>query len=107
MTTPTIELLALPAWNSPPKSLDDWRAALADQGQVATIRVDSGETWLVLDALRVRGYVSFDAGHVEAINFELHDPDPEPATRAIAAAAQALGWEVHPDEPEEDDLDED
>jgi len=107
MTTPTIELLAVPAWNTPPRSLDDWRDALVAEGHAAVIRRDGGETWIELGELDLRGFVALDGEHVEAINFELHAPDPSPASQVVDAAAQRLGWEVHPDEPEEDDLDED
>ena len=44
-------------------------------------------------------------GNASAINFELHDPDPGPATRAIEDAATALGWELHPDDDEDRDED--
>ncbi len=103
----TTELLALPAWNATPKTLEDWRDALAAQGHVPVVRRGDGETWLDVEPLRLRGYVALEGAGVEAVNFELHDPDPIPATAVIDAAAQSLGWEVHPDEPEEDDLDED
>jgi hypothetical protein len=99
-----IELLALPGWQAPPTTLDDWIGQLtALAGPVAVARESREETWLEIGALRLRGYVVFEGRRVEAINFELADPDPAPAIRAIEAAAQALGWEVHPDEPEEDD----
>jgi hypothetical protein len=102
-----MELLALPTWKTSPTTLEQWRAALSAQGHAAVISREGGETWLEVGPLRVRGYVSFDGSYVEAINFELHDADPDPATRVVDAAALALGWEIHPDEPEEDDLDED
>lgn len=99
-----IELLALPGWQAPPTTLDDWIARLtALAGPVAVTRESRAASWLEIDALRLRGYVVLEGRRVEAINFELADPDPAPATRAIEAAARALGWEVHPDEPEEDD----
>lgn len=101
------ELLAIPTWNAVPRALADWQAALAEQGHPAEITKDDEETWIEVGPLRLRGYVELTGGHVEAINFELADPDPEPATRLLIAAAHALGWEIHPDEPEEDDLDED
>lgn len=99
-----IELLALPGWQAPPTTLDDWIARLtALAGPVAVTRESRAASWLEIDALRLRGYVVLEGRRAEAINFELADPDPAPATRAIEAAARALGWEVHPDEPEEDD----
>jgi hypothetical protein len=102
-----IELLAIPSWNTDPKTLGDWTAALSAQGHPAIVARDDDETWIEVAPLRLRGYVSLEGPHVEAINFELAEADPEPASRAIAAAALQLGWEVHPDEPEEDNVDED
>lgn len=101
------ELLAIPAWNTAPKTLDDWRAALEAQGHPARVAREDGNTWLEVGPLRLRGYVELAGPHVEAINFELDAPDPEQATRALIDAAGTLGWEVHADEPDEDDIDED
>jgi hypothetical protein len=104
-----IELLALPGWNTPPKTIDDWAAQLAALGHPAVVeREGPDDCWLEVGALRLRGFVVLEGDHLGAINFELAAPDPEPAARLVDAAAQALGWEVHPDDPDgEDDLDED
>jgi hypothetical protein len=102
-----IELLALPSWNCPPRSLDDWRAALSSQGHEAAVRRDDGETWLEVAALRVRGFVVFEGTRLDAINFELHDPAREEALPALEAAVQSLSWELYPEDVEADDLDED
>ena len=59
-------------------------------------RESTGVSWLEIGPLRLRGYAVLAGRHVEAINFELADPDPAPATRVVEAAAEALGWEVHP-----------
>lgn len=98
------ELLALPGWQVPPRTLDDWVAALTAQGaSVVVARESSSAFWLEMNALRSRGYAVMDSQHVEAINFELAVPDPEPASRIIQAAASALGWEIHEDDEHEDD----
>jgi hypothetical protein len=98
-----IELLALPGWQAPPRSLDDWVAGLTEAGgRVVVAREEAGETWLEMGHLRLRGYAVIEGDRVEAINFELADPDPAPASRVVEAAARALGWEVHPDEPDDD-----
>ncbi len=102
-----IELLAIPSWNTAPKTLDDWTAAILAEGHPAVVVQGDDETWLEVAPSRLRGYVEFDGPHVEAINFELPDVDTEPAARVLAAAALALGWEIHQDEPEEDNVDED
>jgi hypothetical protein len=103
-----IELLALPDWRTPPRTLDEWAARLAEQGgPVAVRRESSSESWLEVGSLRLRGYAMLAGPHVEAINFELSAPDPAPAARAVEAAAAALGWEVHADEPGDDEDGED
>ncbi len=104
-----IELLALPGWQTPPRSLDDWAAQLAiHAGEVVASREDSDVYWLVVAELQLRGYVILAGRDVDAINFELAGTDPEAATRAITAAAEALGWEIHLDEDDAvDDDDED
>jgi hypothetical protein len=103
-----IELLALPDWQTPPTPLDDWVAQLtAHAGPVVVTREERGASWLEVAALRLRGYAMHAGRNIEAINFELADPDPTPATRAIAAAAAALGWEVHFDDDEDDEDDDD
>jgi len=103
-----IELLVVPDWQAAPRTLDEWVAALSKQvDRVEVSRESTGVSWLEIGSLRLRGYVVLDGLHVEAINFELSDPDPAPATRAIEAAAQELGWEVHEDEPDDESDDED
>jgi hypothetical protein len=104
-----IELLALPGWKTSPLPLDAWVVKMRELGHAPTlVREDANACWLEVGALRLRGYAVIEGGHLSAINFELADPDPRPALDAIEAAALALGWEVYPDEPgEEDDLDED
>jgi hypothetical protein len=99
-----IELLALPAWDAPPRSPADWAAELAALGHPATVaRAPDGDTWIEVAPLRLRGFVVIEDGLAAAINFELHDPDPAPASRLVEAAATALGWEVHPDDGEIDE----
>lgn len=107
MSAPTNELLALPAWNSPPRSLQDWRDAIAGQGQTVVVTSRNDETWLEVGSIGLRGYVCIEGDRTVAINFELSPADLEAATRTLERAAQALDWELHADEPEEDDLDED
>ena len=103
-----IELLALPGWQTPPRSLEDWVAQLEVQaGPVVVTRESTGASWIEVGRLRLRGYVVLQGQKVEAINFELATPDPGPVTCAVEAAAQALGWEVHPDDPDDAHADED
>jgi hypothetical protein len=99
-----IELLALPGWQAPPRSLDDWVAALTTHaGPVVVTREDTEVSWLEVAQLRLRGYAMLAGRIVDAINFELADSDPAPATCAVTAAAEALGWEVHHDDEDEVD----
>ena len=101
-----IELLALPGWQTPPRS-EDWVAQLEGQaGPVVVTRESTGASWIEVGRLRLRGYVVLQGQSVDAINFELAAPDPGPAAVAVEAAAQALGWEVHPDDSQADEDDE-
>jgi hypothetical protein len=101
------ELLSLPGWQTPPTPLEAWIAQLAAHaGPVVVTREAAGASWLEVASLRFRGYAMLAGSNVEAINFELSATDPIPATRAIVAAAQAIGWEIHEDD-EEDDEDDD
>jgi hypothetical protein len=102
-----LEYLALPAWNSPPTSVDAWVVQLSETGAVVLSRESSTVTWLEVASLRLRGYVIVESGHATAINFELHAVEPAPATRAIIKAAQALGWEIHADDGEDQDDEQD
>jgi hypothetical protein len=103
-----IELLALPGWQTSPTSLDAWVERLtALAGPVVVTREATDASWLEIGRLRLRGYAVLAGRNVEAINFELSDPDPAAATQAITAAAEALGWEVHDDDEADDDDDDD
>ena len=98
-----IEYLALPAWKTPPTSLDAWVVQLSETaGPVIVSRESPTIAWLEVAPLRLRAYVVIENGDAAAINFELNAPDPAPATRAIEQAAEALGWEVHEDDGEDD-----
>jgi hypothetical protein len=61
----------------------------------------------MLPALRLRGFAVLAGPHVEAINFEVAEPDPTRATSLIAAAATALAWEIHAEDEGDDNADED
>lgn len=99
-----IELLALPRWDAPARSLGDWVEKLSQLGaQVAVERESANVSWLEISPLRLRGYAMSEGERLEAINFELSDADPTAATQLLEAAASDLGWELHPDEPEEHD----
>ena len=64
-------------------------------------------SWLELGKLRLRGYAMHAGPHLEAINFELAGSDPGPATAAIWASAEALGWEVDEEDGDGDGEDDD
>lgn len=103
-----IELLALPEWNAPSRTIEDWSDQFARLGHTATLERESdGETWLVVASLSSRGYVESERGAVSAINFELSDPDPAAASTVIATAARMLGWTITIDDEEDDEDDED
>jgi hypothetical protein len=99
-----IELLALPGWQAPPRTLEDWVAQLTSHaGPVLVTREDTDVYWLEVTGLQLRGYAMLAGRNVDAINFELAGADPESATRAVTAAAEALGWEVDFDNDDDDD----
>ncbi|MBX6311884.1 MAG: hypothetical protein IRY99_03025 [Isosphaeraceae bacterium] len=102
-----IELLALPDWNTPPRTIADWTDQLATLGHPARSVHEEGETWIEVPSLRCRGLAVAEEGHLTAIHFELNDPDPEPATCLLEAAAQVLGWEIHEDEEDDSEVEED
>lgn len=99
-----IELLAIPTQNNPPRTLDDWVAALNAHGHAATIERDPPDGALIeVGPLNLRGFALIEGDRLSAIDFELHAPDPAPALAALEAAADDLGWELHEDEGEDDE----
>ena len=103
-----IEVLALPGWETPPRTLDEWVFQLSElAGPVIVTRESTGVSWVEVASMGLRGYAVIEGTRVEAINFELDALDPGPAARAVEQAAEALGWEVHPDDPDDDPADDD
>jgi len=103
-----VEYLALPGWQTTPVDVQAWVAQLTELGGPTSLARESPTVnWVEVPGLRLRGYAVIEDGKVTAINFELHAPDPDPALRALEAAASALGWELHPDDPDDPDDDED
>jgi hypothetical protein len=102
-----LEYLALPAWNTPPTSVDSWVAELSEAAPVIVTRESSTVTWLEMAPLRLKAYVVVESGNATAINFELHAIDPAASTRAILKAAETLGWDLHEDEEGDDEDEED
>lgn len=93
------EWLALPPPGSTGTGIDAWASQFSDSGHPA--RVDRHEfTWIEVPSLKLRGFVVFEGDAVEAINFELSDPS---ALASLESTATALGWELHPDDGEDDD----
>ena len=102
-----VEYLALPAWNTPARSIDEWVAALAEAGGAASTRRESSSVcWILAPSLDVEGYALIEEGHPSAINFELKATDPAHALAVLTAAAHSLGWEIH-EEGEDDEPDDD
>ena len=98
------ELLALPEWNAPPRSLDDWVVELDRAGFPPTIERESSQAcWLEVAPLRLRVYALLEGRQVTALHIELTAPDPEPATTVLQGAAYCLGWTLHDDPDEEED----
>lgn len=102
-----IELLAVPAWDTARTPLSAWVERLEGQGWTVVVNHESTNVaWIVVNALRLRGYVVLAGGRdAEAINFELAAADPTLARAALEQAAAALAWELHDEENGDDDLD--
>ena len=101
-----VEYLALPAWDTPARSIDEWISSLAEAGGPARLRRESSTVWwLLAPELDLEGYVLVESGHPSAINFELKADDPGHALAVITAAAHSVGWEIHA-EGEDDEPDE-
>jgi hypothetical protein len=99
-----IELLALPDWNTPARSVSDWVAAFAAVGRTAVVaRDDDNDHWIEVAPMRVRGLMDLEAEAVASIHFELHDADPEPGAKLVEQVARSLGWEIYPDEDDIED----
>ena len=90
------EWLALPPPGGSDVGVYAWIAALGDSARL--VRGDC--TWIEVPALKIRGFVVLEGDVVEAINFELTAANALPA---LESAASALGWELHPDDGEDDD----
>jgi hypothetical protein len=100
------EILALPGWRVADTPLTAWVEQFQAQGLEATATRESTDVWWVeVPALWLRGYAVMDGLRVEAINFELADPDETPARQALERAAAALNWELHEDDDGGDDGD--
>ena len=99
-----VEWLAMPATGAAPVMLDAWSEAFAALGQTARIVHDGpGVAWIEVPSARLRGYAVIEGGGVEAINFELREPDPAAALALLQAVVAKLGWELHQEDDEEDD----
>ena len=102
-----VEYLALPAWDTPPRTIDEWISALAEAGGSASLHRESSTVWWLRSPdLDSEGYAVIESGYPTAINFELKADDPTHALTIITAAAISLGWEIHADGEDLDNDDE-
>ena len=84
--------------------LSAWSDQFAGQGLEAVVTRESPSvSWIEVSALGLRGYAVMEGLALEAINFELLDPDPSPARDALTRAAAALRWELDEDDDDDDD----
>ena len=102
------ELLALPDWKATPVDVQAWAAALTEACGPTTVSRDSPEAyWLDVAMPRVRGYAVVEGIKVAAVNFEVDDADLATITPLLERAAASLGWELFPDDPDDEDTDDD
>lgn len=98
------ERLAIPAWTTPPTTIETWIDALNQHvGPVKLTRDGPTEGWFEIESRRVAGYAMIEGPHVSALNFEIHAVDPLPPVRDLEAACLAIGWELHVDDEDEND----
>lgn len=102
-----IEFLAIPGWQTPPTTLAEWVARLEEEAGPAVIveRESPQGAWVHLEAMGVHGFAVLAGPHVEAINFEVQEPITPEVGRLLERAASAIGWEIHPDDPDDDEDD--
>ena len=100
-----IELLAIPGWQTPPTTLATWVDALeARGGPTVVVERESPEgAWIHLEAMGVHGFAVLAGPQVEAVNFEIQEPLSPEVSRLLEETAAAIGWEIHPDDDEEED----
>jgi hypothetical protein len=101
-----IERLAIPAWQTGATSLEAWTTALTAgfETPVVVERESPQGSWVILAAVRIRGFAVLLGADVEAINFEVNNPERD--LPRLEAVASSIGWELHEDDgDDEDDLD--
>lgn len=99
-----IEWLAMPASGAAPMTLDTWAEAFSALGQTPRIVHEGpGVAWIEVATKRLRGYAVIEGGRVEAINFELPEPDAPSALALLEAVVAKLEWELHQEDDDEDD----
>jgi len=73
------ESLALPAWTTQPRTVDDRGIAPSDVGGPAIVkRGTTAVSWLEVAPPRHQGYVVVENGQATAINLEIHKLVPAP-----------------------------
>lgn len=98
------ELLAIPCWDSPPRTLQDWMEGLEAAGLApGSVRDSPSAWWIDAPTAGLRGYVIMQGQRVEAINFEILGDDLESTRARLANIAGALGWELHAEDDEDDE----
>jgi hypothetical protein len=100
-----IELLAIPAWKTPPTTLAAWVEALGVRGgPTVVVERDAPEgAWVHLEPLGVHGFAVLAGPHVESVNFEIQEPLTDEVRAMLEEAAAAIGWEIHDDDDDDDD----
>ena len=96
-----LQRFAIPAWSTPPRTLEDWVAAFADQGLLAQVEDASDEdAVLIVASLGLRGFASLESGRLLAVDFDIEAADPASPIQHLGTVAAALGWELYDDSEE-------
>lgn len=101
-SSPHLELLAIPGWDAPSRTVQDWLRQFEAMGVMPRLKKEEGETWILLPSLSSTALVVQESGELEALNFEI--PSGVSGVRErLEEAAAALGWELYEEEGGDED----
>lgn len=97
------ELLAIPAWMTDPRPLDDWLQAFETLGHpLVVVREAADGVLLRAESLQLDGFAEIEESIVTAIDFEYPESTAIEPLAVLRTIAQTLGWELHESDGDED-----